>query len=97
MFSSLGIFSSGWFANNTALSDPQYAFMKTNAEKINGNLKNFWISMGGEEDIAFKNCKIMLAKFDELGVKYKYSEYPGGHSWPVWRHDLFQFSQLLFK
>lgn len=97
MFSSLGVFSSGWFANNTALSDPQYAFMKTNAEKINGNLKNFWISMGGEEDIAFKNCKIMLAKFDELGVKYKYSEYPGGHSWPVWRHDLFQFSQLLFK
>ncbi|MCF2444009.1 esterase [Dyadobacter sp. CY345] len=97
MFSSLGVFSSGWFANNTALSDPQYAFMKTNAEKINGNLKNFWISMGGEEDIAFKNCKIMLAKFDELGVKYKYSEYPGGHSWPVWRHDLFQYSQLLFK
>ncbi|MBE9462691.1 alpha/beta hydrolase-fold protein [Dyadobacter subterraneus] len=97
MFSSLGVFSSGWFANNTALSDPQYAFMKTNAEKINSNLKNFWVSMGGEEDIAFKNCKIMLAKFDELGVKYKYSEYPGGHSWPVWRHDLFEFSQLLFK
>jgi enterochelin esterase-like enzyme len=97
MFSSLGVFSSGWFANNTALSDPQYAFMKSNAEKINGNLKNFWVSMGGEEDIAFKNCQIMLAKFDEMGVKYKYSEYPGGHSWPVWRHDLFEFSQLLFR
>jgi enterochelin esterase-like enzyme len=39
----------------------------------------------------------MRAKFDELGVKYTYSEYPGGHTWPVWRHDLFQFSQLLFK
>jgi enterochelin esterase-like enzyme len=97
MFSSLGVFSSGWFANNTALTDPQYAFMKTSSEKINGDLKNFWISMGGQEDIAFNNCKIMLAKFDELGVKYKYSEYPGGHTWPVWRHDLFQFSQLLFK
>ncbi|MCE7063880.1 alpha/beta hydrolase-fold protein [Dyadobacter sp. CY326] len=97
MFSSLGVFSSGWFANNTTLTDPQYAFMKSNAEKINGNLKNFWISMGGQEDIAFNNCKIMLAKFDEMGIKYSYSEYPGGHSWPVWRHDLFQFSQLLFK
>ena len=53
--------------------------------------------MGGEEDIAYKNCKIMLAKYDELGIKYKYSEYPGGHTWPVWRHDLFEFSQLLFK
>ncbi|TDE17325.1 alpha/beta hydrolase-fold protein [Dyadobacter psychrotolerans] len=97
MFSSLGVFSSGWFSNNTALTEPQYAFMKTNAEKINSNLKNFWISMGGQEDIAYNNCKIMRAKFDELGVKYTYSEYPGGHSWPVWRHDLFQFSQLLFK
>ncbi len=32
MFSSLGVFSSGWFANNPALTDPQYAFMKTNAD-----------------------------------------------------------------
>lgn len=97
LFSSLGVFSSGWFANNTALTTPQYEFMKNNADKINGNIKNLWISMGGQEDIAFNNCKIMRAKFDELGVKYAYSEYPGGHTWPVWRHDLFQFSQLLFK
>ncbi len=97
MFSALGVFSSGWFANNTALTAPQYEFMKNNSVKINSNLKNLWISMGGQEDIAFQNCKIMLAKFDELGVQYSYSEYPGGHTWPVWRHDLFQFSQLLFK
>jgi len=97
MFSSLGVFSSGWFANNTALTTPQYEFMKNNTDKINSNIKNLWISMGGQEDIAFNNCKIMRAKFDELGVKYAYSEYPGGHTWPVWRHDLFQFSQLLFK
>jgi enterochelin esterase-like enzyme len=97
MFSSLGVFSSGWFANNAALTAPQYEFMKNNAGKINGNIKNFWISMGGQEDIAFNNCKIMRAKFDELGIKHTYSEYPGGHTWPVWRHDLFQFSQLLFK
>ncbi|MCF0069664.1 esterase [Dyadobacter sp. CY261] len=97
MFSSLGVFSSGWFGNNNALSGPHYEFAKANAGKINTDLKNFWISMGGPEDIAYKNCKIMLSKYDELGIKYKYSEYPGGHTWPVWRHDLFEFSQLLFK
>jgi enterochelin esterase-like enzyme len=97
LFSSLGVFSSGWFGNNAALSGPHYEFAKTNASNINSNLKNFWISMGGEEDIAYKNCKIMLSKYDELGIKYKYSEYPGGHTWPVWRHDLYEFSQLLFK
>jgi enterochelin esterase-like enzyme len=97
LFSYLGVFSSGWFANNTALSEPHYEVIKNNTAAINSNLKQFWISMGGEEDIAYKNCKIMLSKYDELGIRYKYSEYPGGHTWPVWRHDLFQFSQLLFK
>ncbi len=97
MFSSLGVFSSGWFANNTKLSDPQYEFMKNNVGVINSNIKQFWISQGGKEDIAHTNCQIMMKKFDEMGIKYQYSEYAGGHSWPVWRHDLYLFSQLLFK
>jgi enterochelin esterase-like enzyme len=53
--------------------------------------------MGGKEDIAYNNCMVMLAKFDEMGIKYTYSEYPGGHAWPVWRNNLYNFSQLLFK
>jgi enterochelin esterase-like enzyme len=97
LFSSLGVFSSGWFANNPTLSDPQYEFMKKNAATINTNLKHLWISMGGKEDIAHENCRVMMKRFDEMGVKYHYSEYAGGHTWPVWRHDLFEFAQLLFK
>ncbi|MFX0557241.1 alpha/beta hydrolase-fold protein [Maribacter sp. CXY002] len=97
MFSYLGVFSSGWFANNDELSGPQYAFMKEHTEKINDNLDRFFISMGGEEDIAYQNCQVMMEKFDEMGVEYEYSEYPGGHAWPVWRHDLYKFAQLLFK
>lgn len=97
MFSYLGVFSSGWFANNNTLSEPQYAFMKENVSAINNNIKRFWISMGGKEDIAYENCKAMMAKFDEMGIKYEYSEYPGGHTWPVWRHDIFKFAQVIFK
>ena len=97
LFSHLGVFSSGWFAQNTSLSHPHYTYVKENKDVINQNLKSLWISMGGKEDIAYENCKIMLEKYDELGLKYSYSEYPGGHSWPVWRHDLYQFAQLLFK
>src|SRR4051812_2157719 len=97
MFSYLGVFSSGWFANQPALTDPQYAFIKTNAATINNNLKSLWVAMGGKEDIAYNNCKIMLSKFDEMGIKYTYSEYPGGHTWPVWRNNLYNFAQVLFK
>ncbi|MES2373063.1 MAG: alpha/beta hydrolase-fold protein [Bacteroidota bacterium] len=97
LFSYLGVFSSGWWANQPALSDPQYDFMKQNAATINSNLKSLWISQGGKEDIAYNNNKIMMGRFDEMGVKYVYSEYPGGHTWPVWRNNLFNFAQVLFK
>jgi enterochelin esterase-like enzyme len=97
LFSYLGVFSSGWFANNTTLSDPQYAFMKEHRDDIRSNVKSLWISMGGEKDIAYNNCKAMMSKFDEIGIPYTYSEYPGGHTWPVWRHDLYMFAQQIFK
>jgi len=98
LFSYLGVFSSGWIQPmQKELADSQYEFMKNNAEKINSELKLFWISQGGKEDIAWKNCQTMVAKFDEMKIKYIYSEYPGGHSWPVWRNNLYNFAQLLFK
>jgi enterochelin esterase-like enzyme len=97
LFSYLGVFSSGWFANQPNLSNPQYDFMKANASTINNNLKSFWIAMGGKEDIAYNNCKIMMGKFDEMGIKYSYTEYAGGHTWPVWRNNLYNFAQVLFK
>ncbi len=97
MFAYLGVFSSGFFANNPKLSDPQYSYLKANASTINQNLKQLWLSMGGAEDIAYANNKVMRAEFDKIGIKYAYSEYPGGHTWPVWRHDLAAFAPLLFK
>ena len=97
MFPYLGVFSSGWImpAQND-LANKQYDFIKNNPDKIN-SLKLFWIAMGGKEDIAYNNCQVMMKKLDELKVKYTYSEYPGGHAWPVWRNNLYNFAQLLFR
>jgi enterochelin esterase-like enzyme len=98
VFSYLGVFSSGWIVpmmDKTA--EAQYTFLKENADKINNNLKELWISEGGPEDIAYKNGKIMLGKLDDLKIKHTYYEYPGGHTWPVWRNDLYHFAPLLFK
>jgi len=97
-FAYLGVFSSGWIVPMMKnVSDKQYAFLKENTDKVNGNLKSFWISEGGKEDIAWKNGQIMLGKLDELKIKFTYSEYPGGHTWPVWRNNLYNFAQVLFK
>ncbi|RYZ53426.1 MAG: esterase [Sphingobacteriales bacterium] len=96
-FAHLGVFSSGWWANQPEMSKPEYEFMRANAGKINQDLKTFWIAMGGKEDIAYANCKIMMKEFDGAGIKYQYTEYPGGHTWPVWRNNLYQFAQQIFK
>lgn len=97
MFGYLGVFSSGWLPAQQTISDAQYSYIGDNLKSINNNLKLFWIAMGGKEDIAYNNCKNMLARFDGLNLKYTYSEYPGGHTWPVWRNNLFSFAPLLFK
>jgi enterochelin esterase-like enzyme len=98
VFSYLGVFSSGWITPmQNDLAEKQYSIMKQNADKINSNIKQFWIAMGGKEDIAYNNCQTMMARFDEMKIKYTYSEYPGGHTWPVWRNNLYNFAQLIFK
>ncbi|NRF37775.1 esterase [Pedobacter sp. LMG 31643] len=97
MFAYLGVFSSGWIVpRQNSIAEAQYTFIKSNKDKINTNLKQLWIAMGGKEDIAYTNCQLMLEKFKDLNVNYAYEEYPGGHSWPVWRNNLYKFASLLF-
>ena len=96
LFSYLGVFSSGWLPNQKNISDRQYEYIKKNASLVNDKL-TLWIAMGGKEDIAYENCQLMLSKFKELNIKYTYQEYPGGHTWPVWRNNLYMFAQLLFR
>lgn len=104
IFNYLGVFSSGWIASGAPFmgsgseAENSYAYLKANKEKVNNNLKLFWIAMGGKEDIAYNNCNIMMKRFDEIGIKYTYYESAGGgHTWPVWREDLYLFAPQLFK
>ncbi len=101
-FAYLGVFSSGWFANPNPFggmmdAGKYYDMLKENKDQFNDQMKVFWLSMGGPEDIAYENCKVMRGKFDEIGIKYDYFETPGGHTWPVWRESLYQFAPLIFK
>lgn len=97
-YSYLGVFSSGWILPMLQpFADAQYTFLEKDADKVNKDLKAFWISDGSKEDIAYKNCQIMLKKLDQLNINHTYFEYPGGHTWPVWRMDLYKFIPILFK
>lgn len=97
LFAHLGVFSSGWLPFYQKVADDQYEFINKNKAAIDSQLRLLWIAMGGKEDIAYQNCQNMLKEFDTLKLKYTYSEYPGGHTWPVWRNNLYHFAQLLFN
>lgn len=102
MFSALGVFSSGWFANPNPFgmamdTEKYYEMLSEKKDFFNQEMKPFWLSMGGEEDIAYENCRAMRDRFDKIGIKYDYFETQGGHTWPVWRESLYQFAPLLFK
>ena len=97
MFAHLGVLSSGWLPFYQKVADEQYEFISKNKAAIDSQLRLLWIAMGGKEDIAYQNCQNMLKEFDALKLKYTYSEYPGGHTWPVWRNNLYNFAQLLFN
>jgi enterochelin esterase-like enzyme len=94
-FTWLGVFSSGWFAQSD--NSAMYDFLAKNKDLVNRNLKALFLTMGDKEDIAYENCKKMKEEFDKTGIKYTYYDYPGGHTWPVWRENLYRFSQILFK
>ncbi len=70
LFHYLGVFSSGWFANNAKLSDPQYEFMKNNASTINGNLKSFFIfpALPDDAPLELKCVKNYLQKYDVKNI-----------------------------
>jgi len=94
----LGVFSSGWILPRQAdLAEQQYTAIKASPGRLNQQLGAFYITMGGQEDIAYQNCQAMMKRFDELGVKYQYFETPGGHTWPVWRESLLRFAPQLFR
>ena len=97
MFGYINVMSSGWFANDREMFANGEKRLNEIAATLNKTAKLLLFTQGGPEDIAYNNGKEMLKVFDKCGIKYEFSEMPGGHSWHVWRHDLHNLAPRLFK
>jgi len=97
MFGYINVMSSGWFVNNKEMYENGDKRLAEIAPTLNETVKYLIFTQGGPEDIAYANGKQMLKVFDKNGIKYDFSEMPGGHSWLVWRNDLKNFAPNLFK
>ena len=65
-------------------------------EKVNRDLKLFWIACG-KKDFLFQRNAEFTALLKEKGIRHEYVETEGDHSWPVWRRYLTEFAPKLFR
>jgi enterochelin esterase family protein len=89
-FAWVGAFSSG------GLPEPFDNNFKTLDSTANQQLKLLWIACGTEDRLITVNRNFrewLKAK----GIQHTDIETPGTHTWMVWRRNLTEFSQLLFR
>lgn len=104
-FGYVGVLSSGWWISDswatqrgmTDNREQRVTHLKKIAADFNDSVKMLYFTQGGTEDLAYENGMETLKLFDEAGIKYQYSESPGGHTWMVWRKNLNELTPLFFK
>ena len=61
------------------------------------NVKLIWVAMGRDDHPRIEQIPALLALFDKYGIEYTYHETQGAHQPWVWRENLYEFAQLLFR
>jgi len=87
-FAWIGAFSGG---GRGALSD-----LISDADATRKKLRLLWISCG-DKDRFMTSSKSLHAALDKMKVPHVWHVDSGGHTWPVWKNDLYLVSQLLFR
>jgi S-formylglutathione hydrolase FrmB len=87
-FAWVGGFSSALFGKQSGLiADPAEARKK---------LRLLWVSCG-DKDSLLKGSESFHVALDRMGIPHVWYLEPGGHTWPVWKNDLYLFAQRLFR
>jgi enterochelin esterase-like enzyme len=87
-FGSVGGFSSAIFGNQ--------ADLLTEASKSTKPLRLLWVSCG-DTDTLLNASKNLHTGLEEKHISHVWHIDSGGHTWPVWKNDLYLFSQKLFR
>ena len=60
-------------------------------------LRLFWISSGDKDQLAFKGSESLHNTLAEKNIPHIWHIDSGGHTWPVWKNDLYLVAQMLFR
>ena len=101
LFSNVGIFSSGLIGSAAIGGEPfdaesHFPGMYSSPSKYN-RFDVIYLSCGEQDNRidGMKDFRDNLEKKGYRGVVWK--QYPGGHEWKVWRRNLSDFVQLIFR
>ena len=89
--------SSGWFARGPEALAKFDERVKAVAPMLKANIKYFKFTHGGKSDLAINFTPQTREIFAKYQIDSDFSEMEGGHSMYVWRHDLYEFAQKIFK
>jgi len=89
-FAWIGAFSSGGLT-----PDFEKEFPSLDA-RANAQLRLLWIACGTDDDL-IKINRALRAWLTSKNIRHADIETPGEHSWLVWRRNLTEFTQLLFR
>ena len=89
-FSWVGAFSSGGF---TPQFDKEFPELDSTA---NQQIHLLWIACGTDDDL-IENNRNLRGWLTSKSIKHVDIETPGAHTWMVWRRNLTEFAQLLFR
>lgn len=87
-FAWVGGFSSALFGNQAALI--------ADGDAANKKLKLLWVSCG-DTDQLMNASKSFHNNLEEKKVTHLWHVDSGGHTWPVWKNDLYLLAQKLFR
>ena len=59
-------------------------------------LRLLWVSCG-DTDRLLNGSKTFHESLEKLQVPHTWHVDSGGHTWPVWKNDLYLISQMLFQ
>jgi enterochelin esterase-like enzyme len=68
-----------------------------NAAATKKNLRLLFLGAGQQETGMLAPGQRLVKLFQEQGVNARWSDYPGGHVFSVWRNLLHESAPLLFK
>ena len=95
-FAYVGVWSAGLGGRNAEDFEKRNATFLESADKVNGTVKLFSISVGDKDSVA-AGSKGLAEVLEKHGIKNELHVSGGGHTWINWRHYLNEFAPRLFQ